>query len=176
MARLDRPLEIDLTRVEARLAAARDEFGRLGIGSAQAFADLHMVGPAGVRRITASAAVITDDHPWLEFHPPQHLSGLWFGAGLRPDEARGLELLYRLRSEDPLPLSAASPAAVAELERARRVSTRVLLARLYRDMWLFAGARAELEAALREALSASEQASLGHMLREVSTAEAAARP
>jgi hypothetical protein len=157
VARRDEPVTLDLSRVERALASGslREDLVRLGVGAPLDLARMHALGPSVIRKATARAVPITDDHPSLEFHtwlsPYQGWrSSPHFNMPLSVEITRGLETVFRLRLEDEAPLAAATPEVVAEVARRRRQESHLALAHLY-ALWGHDGPAAEeLAAAARE--------------------------
>jgi spermidine synthase len=157
VARRDEPVTLDLSRVERALASGplREDLVRLGVGAPLDVARMHALGPTVIRKATARAVPITDDHPSLEFHtwlsPYQGWrNSLYFNMPLSVEITRGLETVFRLRLEDEAPLAAASPDVVAEVARRRRQESHLALAHLY-ALWGHDGPAAEeFAAAARE--------------------------
>ncbi len=156
VARRDEPVALDLARVARALASAplREDLARLGIGDPLDLVRMHALGPGLIRRATARAAPITDEHPLLEFHswlsPYQGWrDSPYFNMPLSVELTRGLETVFRLRLEDEAPLVAATPDVVAEVARRRRQESHLALAHLY-SLWGHDGPAAEELAAARE--------------------------
>jgi hypothetical protein len=123
---------IDLARMETRLASAelRGELTRLGAPSVEDVVDQYALGAESIRRLTARAGQITDDHPTLEFHPPRHKSSLFFGR-YRLGMVRALESIQELRRHERLPLVNADAESAARLQAFVALSSHALLANLY---------------------------------------------
>ena len=84
IARKDAPLAIDaglLDRAMHSTPLAAD-LGRLGVGTVEDFAQLFALSPGGVAALSANAPLITDNHPSLEFDPPQNQMSLTLNRGL----------------------------------------------------------------------------------------------
>lgn len=178
LARHAASLSIDLPALRARLGEARfrEPLEPLDLGSAEALLELYTLGPAGVRAMTAGAAAVTDDRPSLEFHEPRHRTVVRVGGGYQREEARALEIAYRLRGEEPLPLANAATQERDALALARAFGTRLLLGDLYLSMWLFAPARHEFEEGLRLARTPEQGARILAALAELSRREGADGP
>jgi spermidine synthase len=141
VARRDRPLEMDLEALRRRLAdagVARD-LSRLDVHGVEGFLDLFMLGPSGVRRASASARLITDDLPFPEYQL-SHLGGF----------RESLEIVYRLRRQESLPLTT-DDADAARYREIHALSTHGLLGDLFLKTGSWEDARSELEAGLARA-------------------------
>jgi hypothetical protein len=151
VARRDTPVEIDTVRLRALWdrPGLRRDLARLGVPGVEPFVGLFMLGPERVRRVAAGAPLVTDDFPLLETHAPLWLSGRWNVGRLCHNEAQALEVVYRARLDEPLPLKPSPDAD--RLQRARPAGTRLLLGGLYVDLGLYDLARAEFEAGLEAA-------------------------
>lgn len=157
VARRDAPVRIDTARLRAlwSLPGLRGDLARLGVPTIGHFAGLYMLGPAGVRRISSGAPLVTDDFPLLETHAPLWLSGRWNAGRLCHNEAQALEVVYRARLDELLPLD---PSPDAErLQGARPAGSRLLLGGLYVDTGHYDLARAEFEAGLGAAADPAER-------------------
>jgi hypothetical protein len=132
VARQDRPVTIDLSSLSERLesAALRQELTRLGVPDREDLVDLYALGPDSLRRLTARAGRITDDHPTLEFHPPRQGVSPYFGH-YRFEMARSLEAIYLLRGQEVVPLAGAAPGADGFFQQILAVSTHAALGDLY---------------------------------------------
>lgn len=150
VARRDAPVSVDLPALRARLAAPdlRADLEQLGLDDAEDFLDLHVLGPDAVRRLTARARPVTDDHPWIEFDAPRHTLRPSFG-GFRLEQARTMRALFTERLRDPLALSGATPAEAAAVAERRGVSSRLRLGDLARALGAEADARALYAEAVR---------------------------
>jgi spermidine synthase len=148
VARRDRPVEIDLAALRRRLADGelRRDLDRLDVNGLEGFLERFMLGPSGVRRASAGARLITDDLPFLELHASPSRSGFWTVGPFTADHARALEIVYRLRGQDPLPLRADGDAA--RYDEIRALSTHALLGDLFVNARLWEDARTEFEAGL----------------------------
>jgi spermidine synthase len=175
VARRDSALVLDLETLRARLSrpALRAAVEALGIPGAEPLLERYALGPAALRRLTARAAPVTDDRPSLEFHTPRHRAVLRLGAGYQLEEARTLELVYRFRAAEPLPLAGASPQDALRLAAARAFDSRLLLGDLYLGMWLQGPARQELEEGLRRAADPSQRSRALAALAELARRERA---
>jgi spermidine synthase len=73
VARRDAPITLPATALLERLTPAlQGQLARYGVPGLPGVVERFALGPHGIRRLTASATVITDDRPSLEFHPPQN--------------------------------------------------------------------------------------------------------
>jgi spermidine synthase len=146
VARRDGPilLEPDALRRRIQASPLGADLARFQVHGMEEFLDLFMLSPAGVRRLSQGAALVTDDRPFLEFHASPYRSGFHFVGTLSASQAAALELVYRVAAEDPLPLDGAGAEAALLAER-RTVSSRGQLATLLVQSGLPDEARAELE-------------------------------
>jgi spermidine synthase len=149
VARRDAPVRVDPADLEARLGEApllRDLEER-DVAGVSRLAGLYALGPEALRRL-GPAAIVSDDRPSLEFHPPRHLARQVsrFGRPLEADEQ--LEAILRLALRDTLPV--AGPAR-PDLEAARRRALFLQLGELYAWHERPAEARRAYEDALVEA-------------------------
>jgi hypothetical protein len=159
VARRDGPVEIDPARIARAFAdeGVRRDLTRLEVPGLDAFADLHMLGPAGIRRASASAPPITDDRPFLEYHASPYRSGFSAVGSFTRDQARALEVIFSLRPEEPPPLAATAP-ELAGLARQRMLSSHSRLGDLFVDARLYPRARGVFEAGLALAQVPAERA------------------
>jgi len=154
VARFDGEVTIDLARMKERLASAelRADLTRLGAPSLEDVVDQYALGAESVRRLTAGAGQVTDDHPTLEFHPPRHRSSLFFGR-YRVGMARALESIHELRLGERLPLVNADAESAARLQAFVALSSHALLANLYEVFGPADQARRQLSAGLARTTS-----------------------
>jgi spermidine synthase len=133
VARRDAAVNVDLPALRRRLEAPelRADLKRLGLGDAEDFVDLHVLGPAALRRLTAHAQLVTDDRPWIEFDTPRHVLSPSFG-GFRLAQARTLQMAYAERLRESVAVSGAEPAEAAAVMERRAVSSRLMLGDLAR--------------------------------------------
>jgi spermidine synthase len=172
VARRDRPVEIDLAALRRRLAdegLARD-LDRLGVRGVGGFLELFMLGPSGVRQAAAGARLITDDLPFLEFHPSPYRGVSWTLGSTIVDRVKAREIVYRMRGQDPLPLRANDDEA-ARYGEIRQLSTHVLLGALFVRAQLWEKARTEFEAGLARTQVARDRASFLYDLADVARRE-----
>jgi spermidine synthase len=159
VARRDAPVEIDVAGLRRRLAQdpLRADMVRFGVNRAEDLTDLYMLGPDAVRRVTRGAAQVTDDRPFLEFHPSPYRTGSLVYGTWGADHAAALEIVYRLRKEDRLPLQAAGEDAPALSER-HALFSHALLGSLYMDTRFWTEARQEFEAGLARSSTPASRA------------------
>jgi hypothetical protein len=148
VARRDRPVEIDLVALRHRLAdeGLRRDLDHFDVHDVEGFLDRFMLGPSGVRRASEGARLITDDLPFLELHASPSRSGFWTIGPFTADHARALEIVYRLREQDRLPLKAGED--TARYDENRALSTHALLGDLFMNARLWKDAWTEFEAGL----------------------------
>jgi spermidine synthase len=180
VARRDQAIGLDLPLVRRRLAVepvARD-LRRLGVPGVADLASLFVLGAPGVAHLAGQAGVVTDDHPTLEFHPHRHGQEPLVGS-YRRDQAIALEILYRMKRREPLPLRRAAPDEAAALEEFRRLTSYVQLGHLYLDLGFLPQARSEFEQGLRRAGAPGEKTGfllgLAHLARREARAAEARR-
>lgn len=133
VARRDGPVRIDLARVARALESGplRDELDELGVRTPIDFARLHALGPDEIRAVTSSATAVTDDRPSLEFHRPRHVLEEFHGP-YTVEQARMMDVIWRLRGDSMAPLADAPPSLAAEIAELRRVTSRQGLADIRR--------------------------------------------
>jgi spermidine synthase len=149
VARREAAVEVDLDGLRRRLAepSLREDLARFRVDGHEGMLALFMLGPRGVRRAAQDAPLVTDDHPFLEFHASPYRTGRVMVGAFSADQAAALEIVYRLRGEDLLPLRA-SEADAAALAATRALSSHTLLGDLLVDARHWAEAQAEFEGGL----------------------------
>lgn len=149
VARRDQPSEIDVAALRRRLEdpVLREGLGRIGVRSLGDVVAFYGLGPATVARITASAGLVTDEHPSLEFPRVRHLM-YTVRRFYRDEELRSLVLVNGLRLEEPLPLVNVSEADAQALRDDHQVAARLDLA----GIWWAEGEAARARAILDEGL------------------------
>jgi len=167
VARREAPIESELEGLRRRLAdpSLHQELARFRVDGPEELLALHMLGPRGVRHAAQGAPLVTDDRPFLEFHASPYRTGRVMVGTFSADHAAALELVYRLRGEDPLPLRAGDGAAA--LAAARALDSHTLLGGLLADARHWPEAQAEFEAGLALASTPADRAHFAGALADL---------
>jgi spermidine synthase len=119
---------VDAARLAGGLAArgVREDLARAGAAELVPLLNLLAWGPEPLRAATDDAAVVTDDHPTIEFPVvPFRIPIQWTLPAMR--SAQALRLVYERRRAEPPPVANLPPAVAADLAEARAIFDQVAL-------------------------------------------------
>ncbi len=159
VARKGAPVSLDWAAVSKAFDVPdlAQDLKRLQVSSPAELAQLFALGPAAVRDLAGDAAVITDDRPSLEFHPPRHRLPLVFG-GHTADSARMMLEIYARWGSDGPPIENLPAGEGPRLAQMRRVRNAVLVGILSLDLGRGDQAESAFTEALRLASTAEDRA------------------
>ena len=138
VGRRDGEIAVDLPRLAHAFgdAALARELAAFGVRQPMDFARLVALSPSGVRDVVVGVPVVTDDRPALEFDRPRPpaqdyrpLPALF--TTLPREAARAVEIFYRRRLGDRVPVRGASADESSDLARWLEMDTRRVLGGVY---------------------------------------------